>query len=313
MNETRPGTFSRPAAAYQLARYLGYRLGRRLGLDEHEVADHRLDHIGEFTEPAECCVCGSFEAQPALRTADGLRIVQCPECAHLYTSPRIPEAEWLAYLKSGTERSRTFTENRFQYGRALPQNTKKAPPWWYENVERDRRELVTRLWRKADGDRELEKLHDVGSGIGFTLISARDMGIRATGNELNGPAVDLMRDRLGLYVAQATLTDAALHRGQYAVVTMRDVIEHVYHPEEDVEAAYELLRPGGVLYVRTFHVDCDAFREQGGSWPFLYWNHVNHFSIELLTRLLRDRGFELVNVDYSHTDPLVKIIARKPR
>ena len=122
-----------------------------------------------------------------------------------YTSPRIPEERWIEYLKRNTKRSREFTENRLKYGRALPSKTKMASPRWYQNRNRNRRDILGRISNYIEPPAtDLERLHDVGSGVGFTLLTAREQGIEVTGNELNGPAVEAMRERFGLSVFNNT-------------------------------------------------------------------------------------------------------------
>lgn len=281
--------------------------------NQHTQEDQERDHIHEFSEPASCCVCSSQSHSNYLETADGMQIVECDSCGHLYTSPRIPEEEWLDYLKSDTNRSREFTANRLKYGRALPSNTKLAPPNWYENRTKDRHELISRMEIHVDSADEpsINRLHDVGCGVGFTLQAAQEQGIECSGNELNAPAVEAMRDLYSLNVFNKTLSNCELPDDSFDAVVMRDFIEHSYHPDEDVREAARILRPGGVLYVETFHINAKQFNEQQDDWPFLFWNHTNHFSDSRLTQLLESHGLEIRSMNGSPETVNVDIMAQK--
>ena len=312
MSTERPGQFAPGEYAYQYGRFVFWQTMRVAGLlpSQHAQSDQEQDQIGEFTEQASCCLCGADRNEERFITDDGMRIAECERCGHLYTSPRIPEDEWIEYLKQDTKRSREFTENRLKYGRALPSNTKMSSPRWYKSRKNDREELLDLL--ESFSTRNISRLHDVGCGVGFTLLTARDRGIEVSGNELNGPAVEAMRDRFDLPVYRRQFAECPLEDESLDVVTMRDFIEHSYHPDEEVETAYEKLAPGGVLWFKTFHIDCRDFDEKGSSWEYLFWNHTNHFLDEGLGRLVNQAGFTDAKIRGGYDDMAVDVLARKP-
>lgn len=311
MSTDQPGQFGPIEYVYQYCRFVFWQTMRVTGVlsSQHAKTDQK-DQIAEFGELGSCCLCGTNDSEERFITDDGMRIVECEECGHLYTSPRIPEDEWVNYLKRDTERSREFTENRLKYGRALPANTKMASPRWYESRRGDRKDLLDLLEQYSDHD--IERLHDVGCGVGLTLLAARDRGIEVSGNELNGPAVEAMRERFGLDVHRKRFSETPLEDGSLDAVTMRDFIEHSYHPDNEVETAYRKLAPGGVLWLKTFHTDCRAFDEKGSSWEYLFWNHTNHFSDAGLGRLVKQAGFVDARIRGGYDDIAVDVIARKP-
>ncbi len=92
---------------------------------------------------------------------------------------------------------------------------------------------------------------------------------------------------------------------------MRDYIEHTYHPLADLNAAYKLIKPKGVIYIETFHIDCREFDKQKENWYMLFWNHVFHFSKDTLKDMISRAGFKIIHVNSSYENVLIKIIARK--
>lgn len=159
---------------------------------------------------------------------------------------------------------------------------------------------------------ELHRIHDVGCGVGFFLEAAGSRGIKATGNELNGYACRVMRERLNLEVYQDSMPDLQFADQSIDAVTMNDYIEHTYHPLADLRAAYRFLRPGGVLWLNTFHVDCSQYEKLKANWNMLFWNHVYHFSTASLEDAVKLAGFEVCLVATSRETVNIKVVARKP-
>jgi SAM-dependent methyltransferase len=213
------------------------------------------------------------------------------------------------YLKSDSEWSREFTENRLRCGVALSSNVKYVfPDWRNRRMRRDLR-IIDEIGEHAVGG--VRRVHDVGCGVGFFLEAARARGLEATGNELNGYAYKVMKERLGLDVYQEVLPELPLEENSLDAVTMNDYIEHTYDPLGDLKAAYRLLRPGGVLWLNTFHVDCLEFEKLKGNWNMLFWNHVYHFSTASLRDIVGRAGFDVRLVATSRDSVNVKVVARK--
>ncbi|WP_051694102.1 methyltransferase domain-containing protein [Desulfohalovibrio reitneri] len=274
---------------------------------DYTKADQSKDRVAPFDEYPACDFCGAEESTERLVTGDGGRIAACDGCGLWFTTPRIAEDVWEDYLLAETPRSVEFTENRLKYGVALSSNIKFSLPGWKEKWLRSFGALLDDLERVHGGP--LERLHDVGAGVGLFMEAARKRGIRVSGNELNGYAVRAMRERLGLDVSGAPLPRMDIEPRSLDAVTMCDYLEHSYHPYRDLLAAHRALRPGGVLYVNTFHTGCRAFEELGANWNFLYWNHTHHFDRDILTRMVQAAGFAPVETRCEHGNPLISLFA----
>jgi hypothetical protein len=92
---------------------------------------------------------------------------------------------------------------------------------------------------------------------------------------------------------------------------MHDFIEHAYYPVQNIRKAYQALNSGGVIYITTFHIECRNMKEKRGGWNMLWWNHVHHFSLDMLFKILSGIGFELVSARAVFNSQHIVIIARK--
>ena len=297
---------------YQYARAIFWRVLRKLRIIKasDSIIDQQKDRMAPFDEHPPCEYCGSISVSEKIIVRDGSRIVECDGCGLMFTSPRIKESTWMNYLKdSSSERSIEFTENRIKYGVALSSNIIYSGPNWFskrmsiENAFLD--SLEDHLGAK------IKRLHDVGCGVGFTLRAANERGIESSGNELNGYACEVMKERFGLNVYNDILPELDIESNSVDVITLNDYIEHTYHPFADLKAAFNLLRHGGLVKLTTFHIDCNEFRRLGGDWNCLFWNHVYHFSIKSLENMITKAGFTVIDTNANYGNGEIKVIARK--
>jgi len=95
-----------------------------------------------------------------------------------------------------------------------------------------------------------------------------------------------------------SFTDLDYPNGQYDMVTMWDVIEHVPNPSAYIKRAAELLRPGGVIALATPDVQSIPAKLTGKRWVGykLSEEHIYYFSKQTLSDALESAGFEVVDV-----------------
>lgn len=199
------------------------------------------------------------------------QIVECNHCGLVYANPRWPEATILE----------TYA--------AVEDTTYVA--------ERAGREITfrhhLRQMERVVGPAGNRRLLDVGAYIGVFVEMAAEAGWRAEGVEPSQWAAAEAQQR-GLNVMLGTLDSVALDEGQYDVVTMWDVIEHLADPAAELARAGNLLRPGGWLIVHTMDIDALVARLMGERWPWLMEMHLYYFSRRTLTAMLERLGFALV-------------------
>jgi SAM-dependent methyltransferase len=127
-------------------------------------------------------------------------------------------------------------------------------------------ETLTRL-EAAVGGAASRRLYDVGTGDAGFLAVARERGWEVRGNDLMEAAVALARRKHGIEVDLGDLSVLEVEP-VYDAVTLWCVLAHVPQPERLLADCYQLLKPGGVLFLQTprrCSVDRAAFMALRGS------------------------------------------------
>ena len=206
------------------------------------------------------------------------RLVRCRRCSLVYLNPR-PTAESLgAYY----------------------------PPDYAPYRQRGVFGTLTRLLRRREATEIRRSLRpgadvlEVGCAAGDLMVPMREAGLRVTGVELSDHAASIARDEHKLDVHTGALSDVPLGRESFDAVIMRNVIEHVPDPRTDLDEASKLLRPGGLLVLRTDNVgssDARLFRSLWYGYDFP--RHLTLFSPKTLSALVESVGLDVEAVRYS--------------
>jgi SAM-dependent methyltransferase len=149
------------------------------------------------------------------------------------------------------------------------------------------------------------RLCDIGCAYGWFLEAAGEHGMSAVGIEPDlGPADDA-RGR-GLDVRVGCFPQCLDPRERFDVITLNDVLEHLDHVEQILQACREHLHSNGLLVIALpssegalYGIACHL-RRLGIRGPFdRLWQkpfpcpHVHYFSSANLVALLRRSGFEI--------------------
>jgi len=139
------------------------------------------------------------------------------------------------------------------------------------------------------------RLLDVGCGTGEWLSDMRGRRWDVEGVEPDQEAVQVARS-LGLEVHQGSVEQQAFPDGGFQAVTLCHVIEHVPDPRATIAECHRILAPGGRLVVATPNSDSLSRRFFGRHWRGLEPpRHLSIFTMQSLSRLLQDVGFERVD------------------
>jgi SAM-dependent methyltransferase len=146
---------------------------------------------------------------------------------------------------------------------------------------------------------ETRRILDVGSGPGFFLLKGHQRGWETVGVEPSVQAVEHSRG-LGLEIIEGFLDEGLVNQlGQFDVVHMNEVLEHLPDPGEMLRRTYRLLRPGGILCVivpNDYNPLQQALRSACEYQP--WWlappHHINYFNFSSLAYLVNNLGFEMI-------------------
>jgi 2-polyprenyl-3-methyl-5-hydroxy-6-metoxy-1,4-benzoquinol methylase len=146
-----------------------------------------------------------------------------------------------------------------------------------------------------------QRLFELGCGNGVLANRLANLGYVVT-------AVDPSRSgiiqgktaypKLNLYEASA-YDDLAGQFGEFPIVISLEVIEHCYDPRRYVRTFFDLLEPGGIGIISTpYHGYLKnlalAITGKFDQHFAVLWDggHIKFFSINTLTHLLRETGFD---------------------
>jgi SAM-dependent methyltransferase len=237
--------------------------------------------------PSVCAVCGTTgnaaELYPATLPADSFtpriysarrppdrvhyRIVRCEACGLVRSDPvAAEEAVAQLYGESGFDYGDAIRDLRYTYRRYLDQACRGLFP--------------------------REALLEVGCGNGFFLLEALDAGFHeVVGVEPSRVAAEgadkRVRDRIHVDVIRPGL----FKEGQFDVVCMFQVLDHLPDPGLVLRECRRVLRPGGTFL--SVHHDIGAFsaRLLKEASPIIDVEHTYLFDASTSRQLLERNGF----------------------
>ncbi len=217
---------------------------------------------------------------------------ECLNCGAVYQAP-MPDAEQIASFypghydpyRPGTVKEKNDLEKgilHLCYGyRHLP----LVVPGWIAKI------AATFMYREAIPFYENGRFLDIGCGGGKYLLSMQNLGWQVEGVEFNEGAVQTCRQS-GLKVFHGELHEAQLPENSFSVVTARHVLEHVAEPIPFVTEIFRILKPGGLMVLKTPNSRALARDWFGSKWfPNDVPRHLILYSPENLGMLAEKHGF----------------------
>jgi SAM-dependent methyltransferase len=242
-----------------------------------------------FFEPArtDCPLCGSVDIHQLVVVGDLLqgkpgsfRLDECRSCRHVFQNPRLSLDGLDFYYRDfydglGTRNAEILFASTDTSYRA--------------RARMIRGHAVPRRWL------------DVGGGHGhFTLIAAEEWP-ETTFDLLDmSDSVDEAEARRWVSTGYKGLFPdfAPKLAGSYDVVSMHHYLEHTREPLVELDAAREVLEPGGHLLIEVPNPDSALSRRLGWLWgPWFQPQHQHLLSLGNLRDELARRGFTVVATD----------------
>ena len=173
----------------------------------------------------------------------------------------------------------------------------RAEQWYRRFVSRDHLRFVERALREAQ---QPGLILDVGCGGGLFLQMLGERGgerlaRRLVGLDFSLDAAAVASKRAGVPAVCGTLLHAPFAPGSCAAITMFHVLEHLYDPASSLDAAHQLLAPGGRLIAQVPNAACWQFLLFGERWNGIdVPRHLVNFRQSDLGSLLDHCGFEVL-------------------
>jgi 2-polyprenyl-3-methyl-5-hydroxy-6-metoxy-1,4-benzoquinol methylase len=192
-----------------------------------------------------------------------------------------------AFAFATTDRNRHLSSDRFVYVRCVscrtlalanvPPDLSAFYPADYYRVPSGRRELLA-----LGGPAERAKLAllrpfmpagrllEIGPAIGAFLAVAQEAGYGVEAVEMDAACCAFLERQLGVRTIRSDDPAGVLETaGQFDIIAMWQVIEHLPDPRQVLEAAARALAPGGVLALAAPNPDALQGRVFGSRWTHI--------------------------------------------
>lgn len=223
-----------------------------------------------------CAVCGEGKSHPYWKS-DGFGYVKCSSCGLIYQNPQ-PLQNAL---------SMRYDDEYFSY------EINNEKPFF----------SLMKLGLKDIGFDEIEaqllgekSFLDIGCATGMLIADMKKRGWRVRGVEICRPAAEYGVRERGVDIFIGIFEEANFGGNSFDVIHASHLIEHLTDPAGFLDEVMRTLKPGGWFIVATPNVSgfqAHLFQER---WRSAIADHTYLFSKATLSRLLRNRGFQIEQV-----------------
>ncbi len=167
----------------------------------------------------------------------------------------------------------------------------------YEEEYTNRLYLAEQRVRQINQLTRPSQLLDVGCATGIFAGAAQRSGWSVTGIDPSQWAIDRARkENPGATFIQGAVAETAFPNDAFDVITLWDVLEHVWSPTQTLSALRPWLKTGGYILLNSPDISSWMARIQGRNWVLFLREHLWYFSPATLAQLLRKTGFSLMGV-----------------
>ncbi|MFC0262411.1 class I SAM-dependent methyltransferase [Fontibacter flavus] len=144
------------------------------------------------------------------------------------------------------------------------------------------------------------KCLDFGSGKGQFLLKAKEAGWQTLGLETAKERADFSREKYGLDVIEKYYHSGKIGEGEFDVISLNHVLEHLPHPIELLQELTEKnLKPGGILIVEVPNLHSWQSNIAGSKWMHLdIPKHLTHWHEQVLSQKITALGFDKIKSQY---------------
>ncbi len=194
-----------------------------------------------------------------------------------------------------------------------PRPTKKYigqfyPTESYWNDKVDPIKAYGYLYNLIFKDRKKKKILDIGAGNGLFLTEFKKRGWKTVGVEFSDHAVRQAK-KFGLNLKRGDFLDYKFPNNSFDIVTLNNVLEHVYEPRRTLIKIYKVLKDDGILVISSPNINGFGFNIFGKKWYGIDApRHLYQFSLDSLGGMLLDCGFKITKIGHrywQHNYPVI--------
>lgn len=183
---------------------------------------------------------------------------------------------------------------------------------------RSTRKILKEIEAVTGIDRSQIRLLDVGCSNGAFIHVANKMGMNCEGVEPAQEAAQAAQES-GLKVSHGFLEEVDFPDNSFNVITIFEVIEHLRDPLSLLKECRRLLKPAGILGIRTGNTDSWTAKIFKGQWHYFniekHGGHISFFNKKSMFALAQNAGFKVERfqthrVSYCEQDQSLYLIRR---
>lgn len=201
-----------------------------------------------------------------------LRLVRCDACDLIYATP-VPAVDAL---------TTAYETAAFDSG----EEAARAADTYIKHILRVARKLPDRAGAL-----------DVGTGDGAFLERLLENGFTGVaGVEPSDAPIQAAKEHIRPLIRKGIFYESAFQPESFSLVTCFQTMEHLPDPAAVCDAAFRLLKPGGVFAIACHNHRALSAKLLGMKSPIFDIEHLQLFSPRGVTRLLEGAGFKEVDV-----------------
>ena len=251
-----------------------------------------------------CAICGGTVFKPSL-SCEGFSYVRCAKCSLVQMNPQPLPGEIVKRYNSGKGVPGNMDLPGYSAGSGkdylayelaneeafLNLQLLALKDSGFESFEK---KILERS--QSPQSYEKPKILDIGCATGSLLQKLKGRGWETVGVEISHPQAEYGRSMRELDVHELPLEENNFPLQSFDAVLASHVIEHLVDPAGMVREVFRILYPGGIFFVTTPNIAGFQARFFGKNWRSAIFDHLYLFSVETLSRLLREEGFVIEKI-----------------
>ncbi len=136
---------------------------------------------------------------------------------------------------------------------------------------------------------------DVGCSFGGLMAVAQEKGYHPYGVEVSSYSAAHAARRFGTeHLYTGNIEEISLPSDFFSIVSMIEVVEHIYRPKKALANICQSMKKGGVFLVQTANMAGLQAKQAGPDYHYYLPGHLSYFNRFNLAQALRDAGFSRV-------------------